>query len=345
MRELLLVRKLQEENAKKNKLNENITSENSNTSIKGHYDTADSSANNTTINTTDITNQTFNREVQIENIKSHDIDDNIKISTPDDKINTTHQLNTSNVDKISEQVRSERTSFTNDSDSNQFMSKISEKTENSQILQTVEEKAPVVSEHSGNDLIDPMSEEEKKHNEEASLALQTKRESLKEFFLQKQPYIHKDTFTDNQIVLDPNFTDDKKSVALTNVKDESPKEKSKDDNPTQGSSETINSKDNTSTDKPLTSPPADLSPDEKRQKAAANRSMQRKDLKKFLKQKKLQMEQKSDEATDIIIMSEENKKSSETKNADENSDENSISNGLKGEDKIESDTTSKGEIK
>lgn len=344
MRELLLVRKLQEENAKKNKLSENITSENSNTSIKGHHETADSSVNNITLNTTDITNH---REVQIENIKSHDIDDNVKISTPDDKINPTHQLNTSDVDKISEQVRSERTS-TNDSNSNQFMGKISfnEKTEYSQNVQTVEENAPVISEHDGNDLIDSMSEEEKKQNEAVSLALQTKRESLKEFFLQKQPYIHKDTFTDNQIVLDSNFTDDKKSVALTNLKDEPTKENSKDEIPTQGSSETINSKDITSTDKlSLTSPPDNLSPDEKRQKAAANRSMQRKDLKKFLKQKKLQMEQKLDETTDIIIMgSEEIKTSSETKNV-ENSDENSILNGLNEDDKIESDTRSKGEIK
>lgn len=343
MRELLLVRKLQEENAKKNKLSENITSENSNTSIKGHHETADSSVNNITINTTDITNH---REVQIENIKSHDIDDNVKISTPDDKINPTHQLNTSDVDKISEQVRSERTS-TNDSNSNQFMGKISfnEKTEYSQNVQTVEENAPVISEHDGNDLIDSMSEEEKKHNEAVSLALQTKRESLKEFFLQKQPYIHKDNFTDNQIVLDSNFTDDKKSVALTNLKDEPTKENSKVEIPTQGSSETTNSKDITSTDKPLTSPPANLSPDEKRQKAAANRNMQRKDLKKFLKQKKFQMEQKLDETTDIIIMSsEEIKKSSGAKN-DENSDENSILNGLNGDDNIESDTRSKGEIK
>ncbi|CAB4422372.1 unnamed protein product [Rhizophagus irregularis] len=339
MRELLLVRKLQEENAKKNKLSENITSENSNTSIKGHHEIADSSVNNITLNTTDITNH---REVQIENIKSHDIDDNVKISTPDDKINPTHQLNTSDVDKISEQVRSERTS-TNDSNSNQFMGKISfnEKTEYSQNVQTVEENAPVISEHDGNDLIDSMSEEEKKQNEAVSLALQTKRESLKEFFLQKQPYIHKDTFTDNQIVLDSNFTDDKKSVALTNLKDEPTKENSKDEIPTQGSSETINSKDITSTDKlSLTSPPDNLSPDEKRQKAAANRSMQRKDLKKFLKQKKLQMEQKLDETTDIIIMgSEEIKTSSETKNV-ENSDENSILNGLNEGDKIESDTRS-----
>jgi hypothetical protein len=73
--------------------------------------------------------------------------------------------------------------------------------------------------------------------------------------------------------------------------------------------------------------------------------MQRKDLKKFLKQKKFQMEQKLDETTDIIIMSsEEIKKSSGAKN-DENSDENSILNGLNGDDNIESDTRSKGEIK
>ncbi|GBB89009.1 hypothetical protein RclHR1_15640007 [Rhizophagus clarus] len=349
MRELLLVRKLQEENAKKNKISENITSENSNTSIKSHHGTADSSANIITINTTDITNQTFNREVQSENTKSHDIDNNVKIIALDDKINPTHELNTSDVDKISEQVRSERTS-TNDSNSNRYMGEISfnEKTENSQNLQTAEENAPVISEHDGNDLIDPMSEEEKKHNEAVSLALRTKRESLKEFFLQKQPYIHKDTFTDNQIVIDSNFTDDKKSVALTNVEDEPTKEKSKDENPTQGSSETTSSDDITITDKPLTSPPANLSPDEKRQRAAANRNMQRKDLKKFLKQRKLQMdqmEQKSDETTDTIIMgSEEVRKSSETKNVEENSDKNSTLNGLNGDDKIESDTTSKDEI-
>src|ERR1044072_5702589 len=201
MRELLLVRKLQEENAKKNKPNENIDPKNPETPIKGHNETADSSTDNITKDTTDNTNQTFNSPgvQELENIESHYIDDNSKaLLTPDDKINSTHQLDTSDVDKISEQVRSEPASLTSDNNCNQSMSETSfnEKTEDNQNLQIVEMNAPVNSERDGKDLIDPMSEDEKKHNDAESLALRTKRESLKEFFLQKQPYyIHKDTFT------------------------------------------------------------------------------------------------------------------------------------------------------
>src|SRR4051794_30976747 len=167
MRELLLVRKLQEENAKKNKPIENIYPKNSETPIKGHNDTADSSI---TKNKTDNTNQTFNREVlELTNIKSHDID-----NTPDDKINLTHQLNTSNIDKISEQViseqvRNELTSFTSDNNCNQSMGETSSNEKTKSTLQFVEVNATVNSEHDGKDLIDPMSEEEKKHNEAISL--------------------------------------------------------------------------------------------------------------------------------------------------------------------------------
>ncbi|RIA92780.1 hypothetical protein C1645_46399 [Glomus cerebriforme] len=340
MRELLLVRKLQEENAKKNKPIENISSENSD---KGH-DAADSKTN-ITKNISDNANQTFNREVHVKNTKSHDIDDNVKISIPDDKINPTHQSDASNVDKISEQV-------INDNNCNQSTGETSfnENTEKSQSLQPVEENTLVISKHDINDLIDPMSNEEKKHNEAVSLALQTKRESLKEFFLQKQPYIHKDTFTDNQIVLDSNFIDDKKLVSLTNIKDESIIEEQLTDEIPSQESETIKPKDTIITDKPLTSPPAnlELSPDEKRQKAAAARNMQRKDLKQFLKQKKQAMERKSDETADIIIMEPEKAKESlETKNFEVdiiNSKENSIlNNGLNGDDKVQLETKNKGE--
>jgi len=336
MRELLLVRKLEEENAKKN----NTSPKNSDTSIEGHRDTADSSTNNITKNTTD-TNQTFNRETQeLENIKTNGIDYSAKILTPGDKINPTSQLDTSNVDKISEQIRSEHTT-SSDNNCNESMGELSfnEKAEDIQKLQIVKENAPVNSNHDGRDLKDQMSEEEKKHHEAISLALQTKRESLKEFFLQKQPYIHKDTFTDNQIELDSNYIDDKKSGSLTSsLKNESIKEEIENGIPSQESSGIIKSniiQDTTNDNKQLTSPTAnlELSPDEKRQKAAANRSMHKRDLKKFIKQKKLQaVEKRSYEAIDIIIMGPEKvKESLEIKNVDDTINENSTSNGLNGE--------------
>jgi hypothetical protein len=182
-----------------------------------------------------------------------------------------------------------------------------------------------------------MSEEEKKRNE-VSLALKTKRESLKEFFLQKQPYTHKDTFTDNQIVIDSNFIDDKKSASLTsNIEDKSIQEP-RNENLSQESPETTKPgivHDDISVGKPSSPANLELSPDEKRQKNAATRNMQRKN---FLKLKRLQaMEQKSDEAVDMGVK--------ESKTIEGNTEENSTLNGLNGDDKIESVTKSIEDIR
>ncbi|CAG8573256.1 12352_t:CDS:2 [Funneliformis caledonium] len=344
MRELLLVRKLEEENAKKNKL-ENTSPKNSNTSIEGHHETTDYSANNTTKNITD-TNQTFDREDQ-KNINTNDIDHNVKTITPGDNINSTNQLDTSEVDKILVQISSEHTPSTSDNNSNESMSELSinEKTDG-QNLQPVIENAPVNSNHDEQDLKDQMLEEEKKFHEATSLALQTKRESLKEFFLQKLPYTHKDTFTDNQIELDSNFIDDNKSVSLTSsIKDETIKEEFINGNPSQESSGIIKPvivKDSTSTDKQLTSPTIklELSPDEKRQNGYENRSNQRMDSKLQKQNINQDIKQNLDETADIIIMGSEKVESLETKNVEENTINIEIS-ALNGESKIES----KGEIK
>ncbi|CAI2173466.1 4777_t:CDS:2 [Funneliformis geosporum] len=334
MRELLLVRKLEEENAKKNKL-ENTSHKNSNTSIKGHHDTTDYSANNTTKNITD-TNQTFDREDQ-ENIKSNDIDHNVQTITPGDKIISTLQLDTSEVNQIFEQIGSKHTSSTSDNYSNESIIEMSinEKT-NDQNLQPVIENSPVNSNHDEQDIKDQKLQEEKKHHEAKSLALQTKRESLKEFFLQKLPYTHIDTFTDNQIELDSNFIDYNKSVSLTtNIKGEL--KEAINENLSQESSEIIKPnivKDSTSTDRQLTSPTTnlELSPDEKRQNGFANQSNQRKESKLHKNQS---IKKYSDGTVDIVIMVPEKVKFLETKNVEGNIIDITLNGGSKMESNVE----------
>ncbi|CAG8541780.1 2590_t:CDS:2 [Acaulospora morrowiae] len=160
-----------------------------------------------------------------------------------------------------------------------------------------------------------------------STELQTKRASLKEFFLHKQSFsFSKDNFTDN-LALDPHLenvevqssssqtlinnstTDGNNSNNLLEKSNQVAKEQLNpeiDNNTSQvkvESSDLPPRKDSTELSKSAQES-CELSPDEKRQRAAAARATQRKELRNLMRQKKMQ---KQSEDVDVVIMEPTNK--------------------------------------
>ncbi|CAG8524260.1 12620_t:CDS:2 [Cetraspora pellucida] len=273
MRELLLVRKLEEENAKKNKQNElpSPTSPENTSNIDScsekpthkqvtqevHQDTH-ITLNNSDINLLSGECTQNNPDIVIVqnqssvNILNTDIQQQIPI-LPDDNNSIPIPLENSTSNDVASSDKS---------------------------IHSVElvENMPDLS-------------EEKKHD-----VLQTKRESLKVFFLQKQPYIHKDSYNNNP-ALDPDLMDligTESQSLLSPISSKQIKEGiinlSDPENLLLDSS-------NHQTDQI----DSNLNFDEKRQKAAADRDLQRRELKNLKKQRKRQTtEQNPDD--DIVIM-------------------------------------------
>ncbi|CAG8724546.1 3334_t:CDS:2, partial [Cetraspora pellucida] len=274
MRELLLVRKLEEENAKKNKQNElpSPTSPENTSNIDScsekpinkqvtqevHQDTHNNTLNNSDINllsgectqnNPDIVNV---QNQSSANILNTDIQQQIPI-LPDDNNSIPIPLENSTSNDVTSSDKS---------------------------IHSVElvENIPDLS-------------EEKKHD-----VLQTKRESLKVFFLQKQPYIHKDSYNNNP-ALDPDLMDligTESQSLLSPISSKQIKEgiinlSDPENLPLDSSNHQTDQID------------SNLNFDEKRQKAAADRDLQRRELKNLKKQRKRQStEQNPDD--DIVIM-------------------------------------------
>ncbi|CAG8804966.1 8894_t:CDS:2, partial [Racocetra persica] len=193
MRELLLVRKLEEENAKKNKQNElpSPTSPENTSNIDSctekshkqetqevHQDTHDITLNNNSeISLLSGENTQNNPDINIvqnqtANILNTEIQQQLPI-LPDDNNSILIPLGTSTSNDV---------------------------TSSDKTIHSVELAENI------NDL-----PEEKKHD-----VLQTKRESLKEFFLQKQPYIHKDSYNNNP-ALDPDLIETESQSPLSPI--------------------------------------------------------------------------------------------------------------------------------
>nr|CAG8515337.1 3641_t:CDS:10 [Entrophospora candida] len=162
-----------------------------------------------------------------------------------------------------------------------------------------------------------------KSEEERSI-LRTKRESLKEFFLQKQPYnINKDKSKGEHETLKLNNNNIKifASTVQTEIKEEIVNDISADESGV-SSIETI-----TTTKIVISDSSNELSPDEKRQRAAATRSKQNMELKNLMKQKKREQNLDNNDETIMFVpknlidsLNEQKKKSVNTTAADVESD-------------------------
>ncbi|CAJ0744947.1 9538_t:CDS:10 [Entrophospora sp. SA101] len=162
-----------------------------------------------------------------------------------------------------------------------------------------------------------------KSEEERSI-LRTKRESLKEFFLHKQPYnINKDKSKGEHETLKLNNNNIKifTSTVQTEIKEEIVNGISADESGV-SSIEAI-----TTTKIVISDSSKELSPDEKRQRAAATRSKQSMELKNLMKQKKREQNLDNNDETIMFVpknlidsLNEQKKKSVNTTAADVESD-------------------------
>ncbi|CAJ0627644.1 13433_t:CDS:10 [Entrophospora sp. SA101] len=164
----------------------------------------------------------------------------------------------------------------------------------------------------------------RKLEEEERSILRTKRESLKEFFLHKQPYnINKDKSKGEHETLKLNNNNIKifTSTVQTEIKEEIVNGISADESGV-SSIEAI-----TTTKIVISDSSKELSPDEKRQRAAATRSKQSMELKNLMKQKKREQNLDNNDETIMFVpknlidsLNEQKKKSVNTTAADVESD-------------------------
>ncbi|CAG8547668.1 20333_t:CDS:1 [Gigaspora rosea] len=197
MRELLLVRKLEEENAKKTKQNDSPT-----TILPENTSNVDSH----------IENPSFPISKQ-ETQEVHQDTHNITLNNNSD-ISLSSDGNTQNNPSINAvQIQTSVTVLNTDiqqqssalpDDNNSIFIPLENSTSNDVASS---DKTVELAEN-----ISDLTEEKKQYD----TVLQTKRESLKEFFLQKQPYIHKDSYTNN-LGLDPDFIETESQSSLSPI--------------------------------------------------------------------------------------------------------------------------------
>ncbi|CAG8594363.1 3501_t:CDS:2 [Paraglomus brasilianum] len=307
MRELLLVRKLEEENAKRKQTGDTIkdTSASGGLSSQSHSceptkedlysckDIANSSSPATDANSQNPPSSNESQEIlapEIENFvdnKEHLLEENAYVEN-------------TNLDENQIPNSMENTHTTLDSSINNFPE---------------------------------ISEEERRQQEESALELKTRRESLKEFFRQQQPYVRETTDTCKRALSEAEYAipistgtvllDADKAIGSQEPAGKLPY--LEEENTINGASDEAESvaKLPTAEDEPkttnmenknLSAPPlAELSPDEKRQKAAASRAMQKKSLREMMKQKRRQVTTEHKEESDgSIIIITPNTKNTET---------------------------------
>ncbi|CAG8805195.1 1243_t:CDS:2 [Gigaspora margarita] len=283
MRELLLVRKLEEENAKKTKQNDSPTTilpENT-SNIDSHIENPSFpiSMQETQEVHQDTHNITLNNNSEINLSSDGNMQNNPSINAV--------QIQTS-VTGLNTDIQQQSSSLPDDN--NSIFIPLENSTSND-VASSDKTVHPAELAENINDL----TEEKKQYD----TVLQTKRESLKEFFLQKQPYIHKDSYTNN-LGLDPDFIETESQSSLSPISKL---------NTEDGlmvtlteSNSNLSKSENLSSDSSNHQIDSKLSPDERRQKAAANRDSQRNELKNLKKLKKRQFTEQKPDDDDIVIM-------------------------------------------
>ncbi|CAG8556376.1 5936_t:CDS:2 [Paraglomus occultum] len=303
MRELILVRKLEEENAKRKQTGDTIkdtsvsgslsserhSNEPTKEDLYSHKDITNSSSP-----TTDANNQNPPSSNESQEIPAPEIENFVN--------NKEHLSDT--LSQLEENVYTENTNL-----------------DENQIVNSMENTHTALDSSINN--FPEISEEERRQQEESALELKTRRESLKEFFRQQQPYV-RDTTDTIPISTGTVSLDADKAIGSQETTGKLPQ--LKEENTINGASDEAESvaKLPTAEDEPKTTsmenknlsvpPLVELSPDEKRQKAAASRAMQKKNLREMMKQKRRQVnaEQKEESDGNVIIITPDTKSNTET---------------------------------